>query len=295
MPEPRLQDLPLRAESLGPGPGLVLTNVNGRLADLPVPVFKELYRQCGVLAFRGFDANKTAFMNFARLFMKRIRTTPELLRRKDKLHPGLQTALIGTDGLNFHADFAQVPDRTHVICFYCAVPSRTGGDTLVTDGELLYRALSPVTQELLRTRRIRHSTTLNRANWSAFSNTQDPQTVISRSAEVPDLLCIYNDTDDSITTLWTTCAVTPSIFGKDPCLCTNIFPGVYNGLVTTWEDGEPLSPQLLGELGQKARDLSQRLTWNRAGDFAIVDNTRCVHARTPFDGVRQLFTLQGYV
>jgi len=246
------------------------------------------------LLFRGFKADKGQFMGFARLFMKRVKTTPEIARQRDRLHPGLQTALLGTEGLNFHADFSQVPERTHVICFYCLVPAKSGGETLLTDGEQLFLGLVPETQKHFLTRRIRHESTLNRYNWSAFAGTQDAAEVVARAATVPDLTSVHN-ADDSITTTWVTSAVTPSVFREAPALCTNIFPGVYNGLVTTWEDGEAIAPAIIEEIQQVARKLSNTMVWDAAGDFAILDNTRYVHARTRTDGIRQLFTLQGYV
>ncbi|MEW5847711.1 MAG: TauD/TfdA family dioxygenase [Myxococcota bacterium] len=294
MNDPRLEGLAVSLEQFGNGPGVVVTSQGAKVRELPIRPFKELLQERGALVFRGFDASKSDFVGFARLFMKQVKTTPEVRRRRDKLHPGLQTALLGNEGLNFHADFAQVPQRTHIISFYCAVPAQWGGETLVTDGEELLRALSPSTREALRTRRIRHSTTLDRANWSAFSGTQDATEIVRQAREVPGLECVHNP-DDTLTTHWVTSAVTPSVLRSEPCLCTNIFPGVYNGLVTTWEDGSPIPREITDEIQQKAAELSARIVWNRAGDFAIVDNTRYVHARTQQDGIRVIFTMQGYV
>jgi alpha-ketoglutarate-dependent taurine dioxygenase len=263
------------------------------LAELPVDELRALYRECGFLLFRGFNAATDEFYQFGRRFMDRMRTTPEAERRQHPIHRGLQTVNNGLHPLNFHADFGQLPNRPDVICLWCQVPPLSGGQTYVCDGVALWKALKEETRARFKAQRIRQISLLDHKLWTTSAGTEEFEAVKKGMEKDEGVTCTLLP-NNAMSVEWKTWAQFKPRFSNEVTLASNLFPFVYNGLITLWEDGTPLDLELHTELHARVAALSSTVEW-KAGDFVIVDNTRYLHARAAQDAQRKVFSLQGYL
>lgn len=275
------------------GNGCVIHAQGTPLPELSIAELRRLYRECGFLAFRGFKTTVEEFYLFGRRFMERVRTTPEAERRQHPIHRGLQTVNSGLHALNFHADFGQLPNRPEVISLYCQVPPMSAGQTYVTDGIALWKALSDETRRRFSTQRICQVSLLDHKLWTTSAGTDDFAAVKASMEKEEGVTCTLLPFN-AMSVEWRTWAAFKPKFSDELTLCSNLFPFVYNGLMSLWEDGKPVEPAIIEELYTRAASLATTIEWN-AGDFAVIDNTRYLHARAAQDAQRKVFSLQGYL
>lgn len=277
--------------TLGNGDGVCVPGNGGTLDALDVEELRALFERHGFVLFQGFNASLEDFFRFGKRFMHHIRVTPEAQRRPHPIHRGVQTVTSGLHAMNFHADFGQLPNRPDIISFYCQVPAQTGGETFVVDGIRLWDALEPATRAAFLAQRIRQQSVLDRALWTTLTGTQDFDAVKTALEQSPGVTCTLLE-GDRMFLEWVTPAAFAPRFSSQMCVASNLFPFVYNGLTTVWEDGSPLDVAILVELQTKATALCTTLAW-QARDFAMLDNTRYLHARAQQDPHRKVYTLQG--
>jgi alpha-ketoglutarate-dependent taurine dioxygenase len=275
------------------GAGLRIHAAGRDLRDLPVDEVRALHRAHGFLHFTGFGATAEQFHALARRFMDRVRTTPEAERRQHPLHRGLQTVNSGMHALNFHADFGQLPDRPDVIALWCQAPALSGGETYVCDGVALWKALSEETRARFSSTRIRQVSLVDRRLWAQSAGGDDFDAVKRAMEAHEGVACTLLD-GGAMSIEWRTWAAFRPRFSDDLAFCSNVFPFVYTGLVSLWDDGRPLEPGIHAELRTRAGEVAIGVAW-QAGDFAIVDNTRWLHARAAQDAHRKVFTMLGYI
>ncbi|MBI5496400.1 MAG: TauD/TfdA family dioxygenase [Deltaproteobacteria bacterium] len=279
--------------TLDRGPGRLFQADGRALVGLPVKELRALFREHGFLAFRGWNASISDFYQFGKRFMDRLRTTPEAERPQHPIHRGMQTVSQGDHAMNFHADFGQLPDRPEAIAFYCQVAPESEGETFVCDGIQLWESLDEATRRLFEQRRITQCSSVDWRLWTSSAGTTDFD-VVRAFMEEREGVQVSPGPLGALQVRWTTWAAARPKFSDRTALASNVFPGVYNGLTTTWEDGTPLDAALVQHLETRARALSTVIRW-AAGDFAVVDNTRYVHARAAQDARRKLYTLQGFM
>ena len=64
----------------------------------------------------------------------------------------------------------------------------------------------------------------------------------------------------------------------------------YLGELMSFDDGEPISADIIEEIRQAMQDLTEEISW-QPGDLAFIDNWRFLHGRNPFkDTDRKIFS-----
>jgi alpha-ketoglutarate-dependent taurine dioxygenase len=81
-------------------------------------------------------------------------------------------------------------------------------------------------------------------------------------------------------------------YGDRPCLASNFLPGTYRDYLPTLVDGSALPTSLLTEVAQVADRIAVDIAWS-AGEIAIIDNSRCLHARRSQDQYRKVWGVFG--
>ncbi len=89
-------------------------------------------------------------------------------------------------------------------------------------------------------------------------------------------------------------AVGRTKFQTGDALTMNILPGTYSAPPPPFEDGTPIPRPLLEAVDATAAAEAVELAW-RAGDVAMIDNTRWLHGRRGFtDRRRRVLSVTAY-
>jgi alpha-ketoglutarate-dependent taurine dioxygenase len=280
---------------LSEGMGTVLTRQGqGGVLDLDREAVAEAYRETGAVVLRGFRATAEQFHALCKRFAGRLLVDPEGGRTPHRANKEIQSVTPGTAALNFHAEFGSTPFRPDFIAFWCEVPPVTRGETTLCDGIGLWKSLSEATRRLFTEKRIRHVFTHEQALWMRFFGVTTPAQLQQALERVPRAT-VRVDPAGTVTGEWVTEAAFRPRFSDELGIATNLFPGVYPELTTTFEDGSPLPAEVIAELDEQARRLCIALEWG-AGDVTLVDNTRVLHGRRAIeDAKRRVHACQGFV
>jgi alpha-ketoglutarate-dependent taurine dioxygenase len=197
-------------------------------------------------------------------------------------------------GVPLHGElYFQEPDPPHLLWFYCQKPSSDGGETLFCDGEALFAALPRSIQQRLFGADLVYTRRLDPDVWSAHYGTADPAVAMARCQSLKTKASL--NCDGSITTEFRSPAI--RVRRGIPVFINNLLPfalrEIHNPDQTRarvrLESGEPVPADEILEIERIAASLAEAIVW-RAGDIAIVDNTRTLHGRNPIlDSGREIY------
>ncbi len=193
-----------------------------------------------------------------------------------------------TFGLPLHADRSYVKTQPELIWFYCKRPADADGLTFIADGERIWESLSERAREVFEARRLKYIRDYPDGHWQVAFHSDDPKDMQAYCAD-NDLAVEMRD-DGSVITEYVKPAVVPSTRFRDRRAFVNSILiqhwqeeglGRKNALVRL-EDGSPIPADVLAEVKEVGAALTREIPW-AAGDFAMIDNTRMMHGRTPFE------------
>jgi len=170
----------------------------------------------------------------------------------------LQSVTGGSEALNFHTEMGHAPGRPDFLSFWCETPSTIGGQTLLVDGIQLWRSLSTQTQHVFREKRIRYVMVVPREWWTDRLKSDRQEAIDRAIAGIPDFL-VHRGDDGALILEWRTRAVFKPNFSGSLCFASNVFPYVVPGLAVTFEDGEPMPPELGAELQRCAESIAAEI------------------------------------
>jgi alpha-ketoglutarate-dependent taurine dioxygenase len=270
------------------------------LQDLDRSALKEHFRNSGALVFSGFNARREDFDHFVQQFGGEGMTYRGGGYIRKQVGDGSDQTLLSvsydhgrekqqTFGLPLHGEMYYVDGRPDVIWFFCARPAESDGETTICDGAAVYQALSPETKALLASKRLKFSRTYRDGEWQKIYQTDD-----MREAEA---FCIGNgltvrlDEENKIVrTEYLIPAVITSRWGGHQVYINNILPVIWqerekgrgDTSIVRFEDDSELPDELINEVVSVQQKLMYPIAW-KAGDFAMIDNSRTLHGRRAFE------------
>jgi alpha-ketoglutarate-dependent taurine dioxygenase len=240
----------------------------------------EALRGHGALLFRGFSPALEEFGAFTARFIQSFMVHPDPSRLDRTPDRTTQTVEAGKHAISLHQELAFIPVRPDLVCFHCLVPAERGGETTLGDGLAIWRRLSPHARARFEAQRLRYGLMV-------------PPPVLRHNAGFVELalkamgLPIRLDAEGNLHSEYFAPAATPPRFSGEPAFVNSVLPyannEVKNSRTTTFEDGSPLSADLLAEVRGVADELTVPVRW-QPGDFVMIDNSRVMHGRTAWDG-----------
>jgi alpha-ketoglutarate-dependent taurine dioxygenase len=257
-------------------------------------------RESGALVLEAAARMPDAFEAITEQFATRFRVHQDPARRRYVADDTTQGVSPGADAIGLHAERAYLPSPPELLFFCCAVPSTNGGATTVCDGAAIVDALSADDVERLNAMRLVWRTSLEPAMWHRMWNTDEPAHAAARFYE-----SVATAAARASTRHWFD-GETLHVECQAPALTTGWISGRVafanylllqlhepSGPQARLADGGPLPAELLRRVATVADALTVDIDW-RAGDVAIIDNTRCLHGRRAFaGGERQVLVRMG--
>ncbi|WP_218080107.1 TauD/TfdA family dioxygenase [Anthocerotibacter panamensis] len=202
-------------------------------------------------------------------------------------------------GIPLHGEMYYLKHKPTLLWFYCATPALQNGETTVCDGAQIYQALSPTTQMLFQTKRIKYTRHYADGVWQEVYQTDNLEEV-AQACQANDIQLTVHSADRSVTSEYVCWATVRDPDGQE-IFINNILPvigGEYlqgkKDSIVRFEDDTKIPDAVLYELKAVADQLALPIAWQR-GDLVMVDNTRLLHGRRPFnDDQRDIYVRLSY-
>lgn len=270
--------------------GTVINGQKGdRLLDLERDGVIDLFKTSHFIFFQGFAADTETFTEFTNRFSQEFISYAGGAYSREKID-GNETLLSVTGNdlhlVPAHGEMYYVETRPDLVWFYCATPAKEGGETTIHDAAQVYEALSEGSKTLLHSQRLRYIRNYPNGFWQKIYQTDDLATVAGACQESG--LSLTVNPDRSITTEYVRSAFVKSPDGDHYLFLNNILPvreierrGLTYNLLRL-EDGSAIPEEVIRDIENVTQHLAVPIPW-QAGDIAMVDNTRLLHGRWPFN------------
>ncbi len=269
---------------------------NGRpIEDLAEETIWEAVDTHGAVVFRGFDVDADGFYDLASRFNRGFLVSPFGDRKAASETNELQTVTLGQRGLSLHFEYGSSPMRPDLLWFYCRKPPAegAGGETLLADGGAIFARLKPETQAALCAKGVKYRNFVPTAAFDFMLRKNELVESLIVGDVMPTLnahgFTVTEETDHGVVCEFVAPSVVPLGDGGRMRVCQDMFTDAYSkpsddgaqgtfSTMVTWEDGAEIEEEVLTDLKAATRSLTRGIRW-RAGDFALIDNTRVLHGR----------------
>ncbi len=289
------------------GTRLVATD-NSNLFEIGKENIISLFKNSGVVLFRGFDVDTDKFEQFTDLFGTEfmhyiggaqvrniINENGDKTISSVNFYADAEKQQKRTFKLPLHGEMFYTKSRPTLLWFYCVAPPLKDGETTVCDGVQIYKELSNATKKLFKEKRLKYIRQYPNGEWQGRFQTDDLK-VLEKFCQESDLHLIVDKDTQSITTEYVYPAIVKTRWGGQEAFLNSILivewheaSGKTDSIVRL-EDGSRIPDDVLRELQEVTERLTQLISWQR-GDVLMLDNTRMLHGRRAFfDQQRELYT-----
>lgn len=213
---------------------------------------------------------------------------------------GTRSAPAQPYGINPHNENSYIPGAfPDLVWFRCERPAHIGGETLLCDGVEVLANLSRRNRPFAELEPVRYELSFSPAQWQNLYDTRDLDVLAQTLGEVEGLEWSI-DRRGKLHYVFDAPQVGVSRFSGCPALRTNVLSRRPFGKVGDVEreqmrSGEPVPHWFVSELLAVARSTGFTLRLD-AGDVIVIDNSRFMHGRTPFNGAeRSVLTRCGFL
>ncbi len=284
---------------------MIVPKESSNIFEFSTETIISLFKESGVLLFRGFDVNTDKFEQFTSLFgtdyMKYIGGAHN---RKTINENSDQTILsVGfyknqnqqqTFELPLHADMFYTKTRPVFIWFYCVNPAEADGETIVCDGVQAYNNLSEEALNLFKSKRLKYIRYYPNGIWQERFQTDDLN-VVENFCKESGLNLKIDSSTQLITTEYVQSALVKSKWGNRDVFVNSILSvewqeahGKTDSLIRL-EDDSKIPEDVMQEVKEVTSRLTKRISWQK-GDIVMMDNTRMLHGRRAFsDQKREIY------
>jgi alpha-ketoglutarate-dependent taurine dioxygenase len=241
----------------------------------------------GVILFRGFDVDERLFRNFTEEHGTKFVVHHRLAQRDyvDNDHT-LATVNRGQYAINFHFEMASNPASADLFWMCCIRPSESGGRTGLVDGIKVLKKLTRHTKRLFeehghRYLRERVPPDLWRNIIPWVNSRADIEQWLSSTGASVGITRYEFDNEDRLTFEFYRCPIREGKFCQRPVFISGMLDDPSTPL------GNMAMPKTVrDEVSHAVYQSAIWIDW-RAGDVALIDNTRVMHAREAFEGTQR--------
>ena len=306
-PEPATRP-PFAREPMAPAFGAVFRSTDPgadpALLDAHADTLRAAVRDSGAILVFGFGFDVPAVEAFCTLFSDRALVHPSTaLGGREPVTKTTATVDSGSLPFPWHAELGYAPHRPDLVVLACERPAAEGGETLLTDGCAIADRLSDATRAVA-SGRIRYRYVRERGMWhDAFGGARSREEVdralraqASCLAPGDDLAWSFPGGGDDVVRIdYTTPMLSATRWSDRRAFCNHViwqerrrresaraaldprrFLARRDGV--TLEAGGRVPAGVVDEVERLADDGAYAIQW-RAGDVAVIDNSRVMHAR----------------
>jgi hypothetical protein len=211
-----------------------------------------------------------------------------------RLAPGSERGVApGDGGLEFHGEIYYTPWPPDVLWFYCLQPAEKDGQTLLCDGVELAKSMSPGAWAFFENNALVYEMGWPRDLWAPFFQTDSPEAVANHLKAWTSITVKF--VDDTMRTRFSTSAIRQTKWGGATAFVNSLLHA-RDSTLQAEHGGYGLQTEIPTAILSELRDLTSRLSYPiewKQGDIAMIDNTRVMHARKPFEGHREIIAVNG--
>ena len=250
----------------------------------------SLFKEYGILLFRGFTADTGIFREFSNLFSNNFLDYAGGAFNRRVINDD-KTILSVNDfqtEIKLHGEMYYQKNIPLMLWFFCANPAAKNGETTVCDGRQFFAELSNSTKELFSQKQLKFTAKMNQEEWQRKYKTDDVNELKEICQKNDTHLTIYED--QSILIQYICPVVIPSRCGKYQIFINSLLPGMQlNPDLWKFDDNSKIPDELMKELNGIAERITTNIDWQK-GDILMIDNTRVMHGRRAFtDETREIY------
>jgi alpha-ketoglutarate-dependent taurine dioxygenase len=278
--------------------GMMIENSShSEIFDLDQNEVIDLFRDAGLLLFRGFNLDTEKFKEFSNSLGKDFLAYIGGAYSRETIQ-GDKTLLSVTGhklqfAVPFHGEMYYKKINPGMMWFYCATPALKDGETTICDAIEVYRHLSESTKELFDHHQIKYIRTYIDGSWQQIYQS-DSLSEVEKVCQENDMTLTVND-DKSITTEYVCSAWIKSRDGKNKVFVNNILPVCSQeaegkpASKVRLDDGTKIPEAVINEIKKITDELTFAVPW-QSQDLVMLDNRRLMHGRNAFaDNVRDIY------
>jgi hypothetical protein len=187
----------------------------------------------------------------------------------------------GKPALALHAEQKYLPWSPDFISFYCVEPALEGGQTTVADGLRFLKELSGPTRELFEREGIIFRHRMPKRLWQNTFHVGDKKS-LKRFLKGSGVQYFYLPFKEILFIQYRAKAFTKTRYQHEDAFANTICHALDMGLYKLrLGNGKPIPQGIQQELEEVAEKVTHNIPW-KAGDFAIIDNSRVMHGRRAY-------------
>jgi alpha-ketoglutarate-dependent taurine dioxygenase len=256
------------------------------------------YKRYGAILLRGFGMDLAGFRDLTQRLCSGAVFNESPSREVIDAEQNIQTVNIGVEAFPLHPELSREPWKPDICFFWCMQPPTRGGETTVCDGVEIVRQLPSSVRDQFAARQLRYRQIATPAECEYWLGSAEPDDAALAN---PAPACPYSfeRINGKVLRSFFMPAFHKPMFTDELAFGNFLLFGRYlNGIrvFPTFENGELVSDQLLGQVREVTDRLETPVAW-REGDVLILDNTRFMHGRRPVTDTaeRRIATYFGYV
>lgn len=255
------------------------------------------FKQYGAILFRGFNVTLTEFVGFTDKFCYKYMLNPSSSRKIVSSGSQIQTVDRGTNYFPLHAERSQTPFQPDIAFFHCIKAPQGSGQTFFCDGTRIIGGLPAEIRRQLAGRSLLHRNIQTVEQLLAFLGIEDPRDIQKSLLDI-GFDKYYRQFEDKYYMHFMRPFFSRSKFSGEMAFANFLLFSRFklNNLQSPcFENGDEIPTALCQLILDVAENITTKIEWE-ALDILMIDNTRLMHGRMPFDNVedREIFTRFGY-
>jgi hypothetical protein len=281
-----------------PFSGKIIHSKRGEpITDISSEDFADQMQRHGVILYTNFATDPVRFGEFANKNSGRLILDPT----RQTHHESVQRVLVGTGAIDLHSEHSNSPFAPDYLWFYCRSAADSQGQTTVANGNEIWNALKPETQQFFCQHKIVFERVFPEPFWKIFVWSMLEEKIALEDVTTEHLHHLFRDQPDAVITIEAENSIRLcysryafNVFDKTTKFFVNSMMGPYAGQTLSIENLTAIAPHILKDVATVYTSQTEEIPWQN-GDIAVVDNMRFMHGRRESsDMTRELFSILSF-